>query len=309
MAKSRITKLDFVKQHDIHFYNASGINDIVLTSSNSNTCSDYKKGMLAYFIAEAKNTGPVTISIDTLSVKKTAKFDGTQLVGGDLLPNAPYMWIYDGEKFILLGNNSGLSYSDFEEIKAQIDNVKQRIIDMEARLEKKILIDINTSEAKLTLGEDFNYETVSDYEEGAEYEDGTVVKYEGVYAAVHSNELLLTCIKVYNPEENGDVINSEESTRTKVKKLETFNGNLDDLMAQIAAVNQRITDAEERLENKIFVDISASEMRLVLGEDFDPENVYDYQETEEYEDGTVVKYQGEYAVIYSDEIILTGIKY
>lgn len=274
MAKSRITKLDFVKQHDIHFYQATGANSIVLTSSNSNSCSAYKRGMIIYFIANATNTGAINISIDSLPVKNATKFDGTPFIGGEILAGSPYMWIYNGEEFMLLG-------SEVSEIQGNISNLINDIASINSN--------ITSLEENLTTkvgNVEFN-ELLSKFE-------------------ITTTELNT---KIDDTKTHLESLN--ETTKTDLLSvINDLKAKITDAFKQVGIdTTSKIIEVENKLNKNISDSVNASEIKIVLGENFDPTGIEEYQPNTEYTDGTMVKYQGEYAVVYSDEIILTGIKY
>ena len=274
LAKSRITKLDFVKQHDIHFYQATGANSIVLASSNSNLCSAYKKGMIIYFIANATNTGAINISIDSLPIKNATKFDGTPFVGGEILLGLPYMWIYNGEEFMLLGSEVSEIQGNITDLVNEISSIKTNITTLEENLTTKV------------GNVEFN-ELLSRFE-------------------ITTSEL---DTKINDVKTNLEELNNTTKTDL-LAVIETLKAKIRDAFEQVGVdTTTKINAVEEKLKNNISDSINTVEIKIVLGENFDPTGIEEYQSNTEYTDGTMVKYEGEYAVVYSDEIILTGIKY
>lgn len=105
---------------------------------------------------------------------------------------------------------------------------------------------------------------------------------------------------------NGELLllNSVDEIELKYGKLV----NTEKLTEVVTAVDSRIVNTETILTDKISDDIRLSEIKLVLGEEFNFDEVVIYDENMQYEDGTYVIYEGEYAAVCSDIVILTGIK-
>lgn len=274
MAKTRITKLDFVKQHDIHFYQATGVDTITLQSSNNNPCIEYKKGMIVYFIANGKNKGPIHIAIDDLAMKEAIRFDGTPFKGGETIQGSPYMWIYNGEKFQLLGSELSEIEKNIATLVARLDGVDKEITQLKNTTGEKI----NKSEVDELLG---NFKT----------------KLSTAESKINEVQKELTDLN--------------SATKTEfAKSIEALKENIKTAFEKAGTnVSEEIKKNRTEIEKDYEAKIKASELKTIFGKDFDLATITEYKEGQEYKNNTVVKYNGEYAIVSCGELYLTGVNY
>lgn len=67
------------------------------------TATSYTPGMMIYFKPANVNTGASTINVDALGIKSIKRFDGTDVVAGDLVTTAVFVLVYDGTNFVISG--------------------------------------------------------------------------------------------------------------------------------------------------------------------------------------------------------------
>ncbi|NBW12532.1 MAG: hypothetical protein EBR82_31350, partial [Caulobacteraceae bacterium] len=73
-----------------------------ITGSMSPQLTAYAAGQLFYFVANAANTGPVTINIDSLGAKAITRDGSTALAAGDINSGEVVVVIYDGTRFQMI---------------------------------------------------------------------------------------------------------------------------------------------------------------------------------------------------------------
>lgn len=102
-----------LKESGAGLYTASGTNTITFTSTPAFTA--YAAGQRFWFIAEATNTGAVTLNINTLGAKAVTHLGSTALVGGEIKIGAIVTVVYDGTRFQLVSDSgviAGTSTND-----------------------------------------------------------------------------------------------------------------------------------------------------------------------------------------------------
>jgi hypothetical protein len=93
-------RLDQVQSGSSGQINASGTNTI--TATGAPPVMSYVTGSRYSFIADATNTGPVTLNIDTLGATPITKYGTTPLSPGDIVDGGEVFIIYDGTQFQLI---------------------------------------------------------------------------------------------------------------------------------------------------------------------------------------------------------------
>jgi hypothetical protein len=97
-------RLDQVQNSVSSQLNVSGSNTI--TATGAPPVTSYVLGARYSFIADASNTGPVTINIDTLGAKAITKNGAIPLTNLDLVAGRVYLISYDGTQFQLINDET-----------------------------------------------------------------------------------------------------------------------------------------------------------------------------------------------------------
>lgn len=273
MARSRIIQLDFVKKHEINFYNCSGVDDLVIQSTNEIICKSYLKGMIVFFIAEKQNTSKITLALDGLPKVPAKKFDGSDFEAGQLKPSSPYMFIYDGIEFRLLG-------SELSEITKRLEALANEIVELKS-VDTKLEAEIQ----KRVSSETYN-----------EFLKNYAVK-------VTETEKAIETLKV------GVNAKTDETVKTVNASLEALKTKITDAFEKVGIdTTAKIKVVEESLKNDTDKKIQKLKSELILGDDFDPKTSVDYVEGTIYNDGDIVKLNNHYCICLNGELLDSGVK-
>lgn len=82
---------------------AGTANAITLRLTEEVALTEYKRGQQVTFVANAPNTGPVTVSVNGLTARQVRKNGTAALGAGDIVAGAPYTLFYDGAVWHLSG--------------------------------------------------------------------------------------------------------------------------------------------------------------------------------------------------------------